>query len=61
MVGVAAGGALLLACWWIVRRRREFALMRRQMEDLGTQARNARSTRDAVGELIGSMTGRPIS
>ena len=42
------------------RYRSKLRVLRAEMEDLETQARNARSTRDAVGEVIGSMTQRVV-
>ncbi len=60
IVGIAAGFAVALELWLLIRQRRSMTLLRRQMEDLEIQAANARSTRDAVGEVIGSMTQRVI-
>ena len=58
IAGAAAG--LMVGAWVAARYRRRISALRAEMEDLETQARNARSTRDAVGEVIGSMTQRVV-
>lgn len=57
-IGVAVGLAFAIAIGH--RYRSQLRVLRAEMDDLQTQARNARSTRDAVGEVIGSMTQRVI-
>ncbi len=60
ILGIAAGVGLLGALYWVTRLRGKLALLKLEMEDLATQTRNARSTRDAVGHVIGSMTQRVL-
>lgn len=60
MLGGGVGLGLVIACWVGMSSRRRLRMVQAQMADLEIQTRNARSTRDAVGEVIGSMTQRVI-
>ena len=60
MLGIGAGAGLVMVVWGIAHYRNRLATLRREMDDLTIQTNNARSTRDAVGEVIGSMTQRVI-
>ena len=58
LVGLAAG--LATALEFARRSKANVRRMKEQRESLEIQARNARDTRDAVGEVIGSMTQRVL-
>jgi K+-sensing histidine kinase KdpD len=60
MLAIGAGFGLSVSVWLALRHRKQLRGMRAEMEILETQARNARSTRDAVGQVIGSMTQRVL-
>ena len=59
LVAAFAAGLAIAGWVWLRARKRE-RLLRAQMTDLETETRNARDTRDAVGEVIGSMTQRVL-
>ncbi len=60
MLGIGAASGLAMAAFVVRHYHARLAVLRREMDDLTIQTTNARSTRDAVGEVIGSMTQRVI-